>query len=57
MGNYPNKTSIDLSVNESQVKDVSNTITARENRGISNRKSEGTGVIEKNNGVDDSKLY
>lgn len=40
------RTCVDLSVNEPNKKTVSNCITAREDRGISNRKSIGNGVIE-----------
>lgn len=38
---------IDLSLNSPNAKSVSNCITARENRGISNHKQEGTDVLEK----------
>lgn len=44
-GNEP-KVCIDLSTEQQRVKNVSNCITARENRGISHRKSEGNGVME-----------
>lgn len=40
------KACIDLSVNEPTEKTVSNCITAREDRGISNQKQIGNGVIE-----------
>lgn len=37
----------DLSINDPKVKDVSNGITARQDRGISNQKSVGCGVVER----------
>lgn len=37
---------IDKSVNDTQMKEFANCITAREDRGVSNRKSEGTAVLE-----------
>lgn len=37
----------DLSINDPKVKDVSNCITARQDRGISNQKSVGCGVVER----------
>lgn len=37
---------IDKSVNQTSIIDVANCITAREDRGVSNRKSEGTAVVE-----------
>lgn len=40
------KICVDLSANEPSKKNVSNCITAREDRGISNHKAEGNGVIE-----------
>lgn len=40
------KICVDLSSNEPSKKNVSNCITAREDRGISNHKAEGNGVIE-----------
>lgn len=42
------KICVDLSVNEPNKKTVSNCITAREDRGISNQRSTGSGVIEWN---------
>lgn len=44
-GNEP-KVLVDLSVNSPAKKAVSNCITTRENRGISNQKQEGNGVVE-----------
>lgn len=37
----------DLSINDPKVKDVSNCITARQDRGVSNQKSVGCGVVER----------
>lgn len=37
---------IDKSVNQTSIIDIANCITAREDRGVSNRKSEGTAVVE-----------
>lgn len=39
---------IDLSFNNPQIRDIANCISARTDRGISNRKQEGTGVLEVN---------
>ena len=41
------KIGIDKSINKTSIIDNANCITAREDRGISNRKSEGTAVLEK----------
>ena len=38
---------VDLSLNNPQKKEIANCISARTDRGISNRKSEGNGVIER----------
>lgn len=51
-GNEP-KVCIDLSIDNPAQKDVSNCITARENRGISKRQAVGTAVVEPVNAMPD----
>ena len=48
-GQTPMVKCIDKSINNPQVLEVANCLTAREDRGISNRKGEGTAVLEMNN--------
>lgn len=46
MGIYPNKTTIDLTINQPKKIKIANCIKARYDAGISNFKQDGSGVIE-----------
>lgn len=47
---------IDKSINNTQMIEYANCITAREDRGVSNRKSEGTAIMESQNDIRIRKL-
>lgn len=47
METYPNRAGIDFTICNPKTIEISNCIQARQDRGISTRMSEGSGVIEK----------